>query len=115
MELNDRIESELTAAETAWSTGNPGRARVCARRAAGLGIRAYYQRRDGPAWSGDAMKQLIRLRMDPAAPAPVRLAAERLTTQVDLDHQLPFDEAPIEDARRILNFVAPQPRGGPTR
>ena len=105
MELGDRIAAELEAAEIALGEGNLGRARVCARRAAGLGIRAWYQRQEGPGWGGDAMTQLVRLRAEPAAPRPVRQAAERLTTKVDLDHQLPFDDSPLEDARRILAFV----------
>jgi len=105
MEIEGRIEAEMRAAEAAWGAGNPGRARVCARRAAGLAIRAWYQRREGAGWGGDAMKQLVRLRADPAAPGPVRQAAARLTTQVDRQHQLPFDERPIEDARRIVAFV----------
>ena len=105
MELGERIEAELAAAEIALGEGNLGRARVCARRAAGLGIRAWYQRQEGPGWGGDAMTQLVRLRAEPAAPRPVRQAAERLTTKVDLNHQLPFDDAPLEDARRILAFV----------
>ena len=105
MELGDRIEAELAAAEIALGEGNLGRARVCARRAAGLGIRAWYQRQEGPGWGGDAMTQLVRLRAEPAAPRVVRQAAERLTTKVDLNHQLPFDDAPLEDARRILEFV----------
>ena len=52
------------------------------------------------------MTQLVRLRAEPAAPRPVQQAAERLTTKVDLNHQLPFDDAPLEDARRILEFVS---------
>jgi hypothetical protein len=105
MQLDDRIESEFKAAESAQDTGNDGRARVCARRAAGLAIRDWYQRREGPGWTGDAMKQLVRLRSDPAVPARVRQAAERLTTRVDHDHRLPFDDDPVEDARYIVRFT----------
>ena len=105
MEIEARIEAEMEAVEVALGEGNWGRARVCARRAAGLGIRAWYQRQAGPGWGGDAMTQLVRLRADPAAPLAVRQAAGRLTTKVDLNHQLPFDDAPLEDAQRILAFV----------
>jgi hypothetical protein len=51
------------------------------------------------------MTQLVRLRGDREAPAAVRAAAERLTTKVDAEHKLPFDEDAVEDARRILAFV----------
>lgn len=113
MEIDGRIEAELDAGETALGEGNVGRARVCARRAAGLGIRAWYQRRDGPAWGGDAMTQLVRLRTEAEAPPPVRQAAARLTTKVDGNHQLPFDEDALEDARRILEFVRREERYDP--
>ena len=105
MDLTRRIEHELDAAEIAQAEENPGRARVCARRAAGLAIRAHYQRQDGPGWTGDAMKQLVRLRADQDVPLKVRQAAVRLTTKVDLDHPLPFDDDPVEDARKIIHYV----------
>lgn len=105
MDLDKRIEAELQAAEMAQEAANDGRARVCARRAAGLAIRAWYQQQEGPAWSGDAMKQLVRLRADAAVPPKVRQAAVRLTTKVDFDHTLPFDDDPVEDARSIIRYT----------
>jgi hypothetical protein len=51
------------------------------------------------------MKQLQRLQADTLAPENVRAAARRLTTRVDFDHTLPFKDDPIEDARRIIEFV----------
>lgn len=100
------LEQELTRAQQARAEGNEGRARVCARRAAGLAIRAYYQRRDGIQWGGDAMTQLKRLQNDEAVPEAIRAAAVRLTTVVDFDHKLPFEEDPVEDARGVVEFVA---------
>lgn len=96
------IQAELENAHRARAAGNEGRARVCARRAAGLAIRAYYQRLDGPQWTGDAMKQLTRLQNDPVLPDALRAMAARLTTVVDHDHKLPFAEDPLEDARQII-------------
>jgi hypothetical protein len=102
MTAPSRLHQELAAARLAQQAANPGRARVCARRAAGWAIRAWYQAREGPAWTGDAMKQLQRLAAEPAVPASARAAAERLLTKVDHDHQLPFAEDPIEDAELII-------------
>jgi hypothetical protein len=106
-----RIEAELAAGRAAQAAGNAGRARVCARRAAGLGIKAWYRRRaeargQAAGWDGDALAQLRRLQADEAAPAEVRAAAERLTTKVGHDHQLPFDDDPLADAQRIILFLA---------
>lgn len=99
------IPAELTHAREAEAAGNPGQARVCARRAAGWATRVWYQRREGAGWRGDAVKQLRRLRDDPAAPDLIRQAAERLTTKVDENHALPFDNDPVDDARLIVEFV----------
>lgn len=105
MDLRTRIENELAVGGRAAAASNPGRARVCARRAAGLAIKAWYQAREGEAWGGDAMKQLARLRADETAPTAARAAAERLSTRVDHDHRLPFSEAALDDARLIIEWA----------
>ncbi len=100
------VERELKAAEAARAAGNEGRARVCARRAAGYAIRAHYRRTAHTGWGGDALKQLSRLRDDPALPEALRARAARLVTKVDHDHRLPFDDDPLEDARAIIAYLA---------
>ena len=107
-ELRARIAAEL-AHGRAVPASNPGQARVCARRAAGWAVRAWYQQREGPNWTGDALKQLHRLRADPAVPEALRAAAERLGTKVDHEHQLPFDNPPLDDADLIIAWVLPEP------
>lgn len=108
------VEAEWALARRARAAGNEGRARVCARRAAGLAIRAAYRRGAGPGWGGDALAQLRRLQGDAAAPEGARQAAARLITTVDFDHNLPFDEDPLEDARLIINYLQGA-WGGPAR
>lgn len=103
--MKEKIARELQNALAAQAEGNVGKARVCARRAAGWAIRAYYQRIDGTHWGGDAMTQLKRLQNDAAVPEPVRAAAARLTTKVDFDHRLPFEEDAVEDARKVVQFI----------
>ena len=105
MALPPRIEQELMAARLAQAAANAGRARVCARRAAGWAVRAWYQAREGPGWAGDALKQLRRLSADAAAPEAVRQAAARLVTKVDHEHRVPFDDDPVVDAEKIVSFV----------
>jgi hypothetical protein len=100
------IDHELTLARQAQAAANPGRARVCARRAAGWAVRAWYEAAKGGTWQGDALKQLRRLAADAAVPEPVRAAAVRLVTKVDLDHTLPFHDDPVVDARLIIAFAA---------
>jgi hypothetical protein len=101
------IEAELTLAREAQAAGQAGKARVCARRAAGWALRAWYRRQDAnEGWEGDAMKQLGRLREDTRVPDPLRQAAVRLTTKVDENHELPFVADPVVDAQSIVDFVA---------
>ena len=104
--LRTRIDNELALGREAAAVGNAGRARVCARRAAGWAIQAWYQRQEGMGWAGDALNQLQRLQSDAAVPPPVRQAAERLSTKVGVDHRLPFDDDALEDARKIIEYVA---------
>jgi hypothetical protein len=104
MTLRSQIAAEMAAGRAAQAA-NPGKARVCGRRAAGWAIQAWYQSRDGPGWRGDAMTQLTRLRAEPLAPAAARAAAERLSTKVDRDHRLPFDQDPLDDASVIIEWA----------
>jgi hypothetical protein len=99
----EQIEAELAQARRAQAAGNLGQARVCARRAAGIALRARFGR------AGDALKQLKLLEADLAQPESVRAAARRLSTKVDEHHQLPFTEDPLDDAQLIIAHLTPQP------
>src|SRR5512140_363976 len=78
----EQIERELAGAREALRAGNSGRARVCARRAAGQAITWYLTRHPHPAWRADAMHQLLMLEGDEGFPEDVRDAAARLTAKV---------------------------------
>jgi hypothetical protein len=99
------IADELAQGRAAQAAGNAGRARVCARRAAGLAIKAWYQVRLGSEGCGDAMTQLKRLRAEAHVPAAVQAAAARLSTKVGFDHALPFSDDPLVDAELIIAYV----------
>jgi hypothetical protein len=99
--LRARIEAELDYAARARAHGKEGRARVCARRAAGWAVGAYRRRQSG----GPEQAALAHLRWLRAAsdqPETLRLAASRLLAQVDRDHRLPHPEDPLQDARLII-------------
>ncbi len=97
---------ELRAAEAARAAGNEGKARVCARRGAGYAIRLHYRSVRGAGWEGDAFHQLKVFRDDETQPEPLRAAARRLTTQVNHDHAMPFDEDVLADARLLIAAFA---------
>jgi hypothetical protein len=97
--------AELERAQAARAAGNEGLARVCARRAAGQALGLYAARHAGLAWGRSALSRLAGLAQARDAPAEVRQAAERLIARITPEHVLPFDEDPLGDARRIVEFV----------
>ncbi|HLF01263.1 MAG TPA: hypothetical protein VI547_04765 [Anaerolineales bacterium] len=106
MTYPDDIQRELDWARQALVDDNKGRMRVCCRRAAGAAIRRWLRQQPAPPeWGRMAITQLRTIAEVESLPADVRRAAARLSTTVDHDHNLPFDESPIEDALIIIrNF-----------
>ncbi len=83
------------------AAGNEGRARVCARRAAGFGLAL--------AWGGsdraNAYELLRQAADDPSLTESIRQASARLGVRVTQAHQLPHLEDPLADARLILEAL----------
>ena len=100
------IDRELAAAEVAWTQGNAGKARVCARRAVALAAAAWWARSGRSLRHGDALEHLRRIQQQEAFPSVIRQAAERLTTAVTKRHDAPFTSDPIGDARLIVGYLA---------
>ena len=104
--LRSRIEAELAYAAQARAHGKEGRARVCARRAAGWAVGAYRSRAQGAADSGGAALSHLRwLGSQADLPSVLQQAASRLTEQVGVDHRLPHAEDPLQDARSIVEAL----------
>ena len=98
VENKERIKAELAYARAARKQGKEGRARVCARRAAGWAIAAHYS----SGRSRGALSQLHWLESNVKVSEALRLAAGRLTEQVTEDHDLPHSEDPLQDAEFIV-------------
>ena len=96
-----RIEAELADARVARKNGREGRARVCARRAAGWAIAAHYpdSRQRG------AYSHLRWLESNAKVSQELRSAAGRLTVQIAEDHELPHSEDPLLDAEIIVRSL----------
>ena len=101
----EQIGKELVAARDALNIGNDGKARVCARRAAGQAITWFISRNIRQGWGADAMNQLLHLIDDLSFPQEVRDAAVRLTTKISERFTYPFTTSPIEDARLIIDSI----------
>ena len=98
VDFKARIEAELAYARAARNKGKEGRARVCARRAAGWAVAAHYPNsRHRGAYS------LLRwLENNSKVSEELRSAAGRLTEQVTEDHELPHSADPLKDAEMIV-------------
>jgi hypothetical protein len=97
----ERFESELQRGEQARLEGNEGMARVCARRAAGVVVNEYLQRRGGEQRSLSAYDHLRALAALPGIEPDVLEAVERLLVRITPEHTLPVDADLLSEARRL--------------
>ncbi|NIM93971.1 MAG: hypothetical protein GTO18_09705 [Anaerolineales bacterium] len=103
--IQGSIDAEMADALESRSSGNEGRARVCARRAAGLAI-GYYREQCGETQLTDNALHLLSWFVDlQEIPEELRQASQRLTVHVTPSHQLPHTEDPLEDARTIIEAI----------
>lgn len=105
------IDQELFCAENARLTGNEGKARVCARRAVGIALRALFEASGHPQLDPSAYAALNHLCQLETTPAAVKETAERLLIRVAPDYTLPIQADLIADARAIITWAADQIRG----
>jgi hypothetical protein len=102
-----RVEHELRQARRFQAEGRAGRARVCARRAAGWSVGPTYRRLTGAEPPSSAMSLLQWYASHPDTPDPLRQAARRLTVHVTQEHALPHPEDPIADAQTLIDALRP--------
>jgi HEPN domain-containing protein len=101
-------QREMALAVTARERKNEGQARVCARRAAGIVIREYYQQR-GIRISTPSAYDLLKLLMeDFSQPEAVRQSAAYLTLRVTEEFKLPVDVDLIKEAESIARVLFPE-------
>lgn len=105
MELHDQVESELARAEKAHLEGLEGRARVCARRAAGFILRVYAQPYLDSPQPTNAYDLLQVVRDTPRFPGEVRRIAGLLLTRVNEDFELPDHTDLVAETRRLVQLV----------
>ena len=105
-EIRAQIEEELRRAEAARAAGNEGRARVCARRAAGAALRSNVQRSGGVAKSSSAVDALRAARESQGLTERAREAADRLLVKVGEDFNLPYPWDLIAEARALIVELA---------
>ena len=92
------FQREIDQAKNARAAGNEGMARVCARRAAGIVVGEYLQRRGISTLKPSAYDRLQYLISVPDISDEIRQAASHLVTRVTPDHILPIDVDLISEA-----------------
>jgi hypothetical protein len=102
------IQKELNQAEAARLSKQEGRARVCARRAAGWAV-VVYRRRLGEDIEDENVLHNLAWLQDEHADQRLRLAASRLMARVRTDHTLPHEEDPLVDAQLIVGNLLGAP------
>jgi len=100
--LRRAIEEELSQAENSRLNKNEGRARVCARRAAGMAARDFLSRQGARTRNNSAYEALKILADFPDLAAELRTAAELLTARVNEAFTLPSDVDLIAEARKLI-------------
>lgn len=105
MDLKIQIQNEFDNAEKARLHDNEGRARVCARRAAGIAIREYLTRRGRRIPSASAYDLLNLLKEDTLLPPDLKLAADHLTLRVTEAFKLPVEADLVAEARSLCDWL----------
>lgn len=93
------IQAEFEKATDARGRSNEGQARVCARRAAGIAIREYLNRRGTRPPSVSAYDLLNMLKTDPLVSPDLKVIAEHLTVRVTEEFKLPVNVDLVEEAK----------------
>ncbi len=97
------IQAEFDRAAQARQRNNEGQARVCARRAAGIAIREYLNRRGIRPPSTSAYDLLTLIQEDPLLPTDLKQIAGHLTVRVTEEFRLPVDVDLVAEARQFCD------------
>lgn len=99
------FDNEINQAIEARNAGNEGRARVCARRAAGIVIREYLQRQEIPLKSPSSYEHAKYLLTLPDISPRTKEIAEHLILRVNPDHNLPIKVDLIAEAKALKDML----------
>ncbi len=100
-----QIYEELLLAKQSRNEGNEGRARVCARRAAGAAAQTYLLKAGFADQSENVMASLLAMKTELDLPERVIRAIDCLLKRVDLDHNLPDDVDLISEAETVIQYI----------
>jgi hypothetical protein len=95
-------------AESARSEGNEGKARVCARRAAGIVIGEYLRRHKKiDDYPNSSYARLQYIQEITGLPSKVKEVSEHMLARVDENHNIPFEVDLVSEARWLAKALLP--------
>ena len=103
-----RFEEELQQAQAARRAGNEGKARVCARRAAGIAIGEYLTRMGHPSPGSSAYNRLRSLVSVDNIEDEIKETASHFLLRINEDRDLPIQVDLIAEARWLAEKLNPQ-------
>ncbi len=92
-------------ADRARSEGNEGKARVCARRAAGIVADEYMRRRGVSTPNMTAYERVKLLATWPGTPDGVQNVVAHMTTRVNENYELPVDADLVAEAQWLARVL----------
>jgi len=100
-----RFAREMQMADKARAEGNEGKARVCARRAAGI-VAEEYMKRGGVSTPGmNAYERVKLLGAWPDMPEGVDDVVQHMTTRVNENYELPVEADLVAEARWLARTL----------
>ncbi len=100
------INQELSSGEEARSRSLEGRVRVCARRAAGIAVRAYLEEKLLPVPGGNYIDLLEFVQSLEEVPPEAQHSAARLLERVNEGYSLDSGNDLLAEARNLINVLA---------
>lgn len=99
------FQDELNIAKAARQAGNEGKARVCARRAAGIAIGEFLHRQGKPTLGPSAIDRLQFLITLPGISPRVIEIAGHLTLRVNEEFKLPINADLISETYELVELL----------
>lgn len=100
-----QIKEELLLAKQSRLEGNEGRARVCARRAAGAAVKEYLEKKGITKKQESAIQSLLILGQLEKLPDRVQKAVDWLVQRVNQDHNMPPEVDLIHEAGVVIQYI----------
>jgi len=100
-----QIKEELLLAKQSRLEGNEGRARVCARRAAGAAVKEYLLKKGFIQNQENAIQSLQFLARMDTLPVRVQEAVDWLVQRVNQDHNMPPEVDLIHESGIVIKYI----------